>query len=154
MDEFLLDEFLPHRLSVASDGVSRLMVRDHLGPSGLAITEWRLLAVLGRHGLLSPSLVGEYAAMDKVKVSRAATSLVKRGLLRQGRDPHDGRGRLLHLTRKGKTIYTRIAPMAREIETAVSAGLTGTEWKVLHAALGKLVEHTRGLLNDGAPGHE
>ena len=55
----------------------------------------------GRFGTLSPSAVGEATAMDKVKVSRAAASLVARGLLRQTQDPHDGRGRLLRLTRKG-----------------------------------------------------
>ncbi len=83
--------------------------------------------------------------MDKVKVSRAAASLVARGLLRQSQDPDDGRGRLLRLTRKGATTYASIKPMAREIETTLSAGLSRTEWNALHKALAKLVDHVQPL---------
>ena len=43
--------------------------------------------------------------MDKVKVSRAAASLVARGLLRQTQDPRDGRARLLRLTCRGATAH-------------------------------------------------
>ncbi len=84
--------------------------------------------------------------MDKVKVSRAAASLVARGLLRQTQDPDDGRGRLLRLTRKGVTIYTTVGPTARNIEAALASGLTKAEWNTLHKALGKLNEHTRAIL--------
>src|ERR1700748_3038499 len=104
--EFHLDDFLPYRLSVASENVSRLMARRYLDEVGLGIPEWRLLAAVGRHGVLSPTSAGEHTSMDKVKVSRAAASLSGRGLLKQSQDPNDGRGRLLRLTRKGTTIYT------------------------------------------------
>ena len=86
--------------------------------------------------------------MDKVKVSRAAASLVARGLLRQTQDPEDGRGRLLRLTRKGTTVYTGVAPTARDIEAALASGLTKAEWNALHKALGKLSEHARSVLTE------
>jgi DNA-binding MarR family transcriptional regulator len=124
-----------------------MIVRHHLGQSGLGMPEWRLLAAVGRHGVLSPTSAGEETSMDKVKVSRAAASLVGRGLLRQSQDPDDGRGRLLRLTRKGTTIYSGIAPMAEEIEQSLSACLTRAERTVLHKALGKLIEHARNLMN-------
>ena len=143
---FRLEEFLPYRLSVAAEFVSHLMARDHLAQSGLAMSEWRLLAAVGRYSVLSPTAAGERTSMDKVKVSRAAASLVARGLLRQTQDPEDGRGRLLRLTRKGATIYTGIAPTARNIEAALATGLTRTEWNALHKALGKLSDHTRSIL--------
>ena len=111
--------------------------------------EWRLLAAVGRYSVLSPTVAGEQTAMDKVKVSRAAASLVARGLLRQSQDPDDGRGRLLRLTRKGSTTYNEIATTATAIETMLSAGLTKTEWSLLHKALGKLSEHARSLLDTG-----
>ncbi len=85
--------------------------------------------------------------MDKVKVSRAAASLVARGLLRQTQDPEDGRGRLLRLTRKGTTIYTGVASTARSIDATLAVGLTRTELSVLHKALGKLNEHAQSILN-------
>jgi DNA-binding MarR family transcriptional regulator len=149
-EEFRLEDFLPFRLAVASEAVSRLIARQCLGNSGLGIPEWRLLAAVGRFTVLSPTVAGERTSMDKVKVSRAAASLVARGMLRQSQDPDDGRGRLLRLTRKGATTYASIRPMARDIETALSAGLSRTEWNVLHKALAKLVDHAQPLLAGGS----
>ena len=104
-DAFRLEDFLPYKLSVAANRVSRLFARRYSEAYGLTIPEWRVLAMVGRFGTLSPSAVGEWTAMDKVKVSRAAASLVERGLLKQTQDPKDGRGRLLRLTRKGGTVH-------------------------------------------------
>lgn len=110
------------------------------------MAEWRLLAAVGRFGVLSPTAAGEMTAMDKVKVSRAAAGLVARGLLRQAPDPNDGRGRLLRLTRKGSSVHAGVAPTAKEIESVLSTGLSRTEWVALHKSLGKLAEHTQSIL--------
>jgi DNA-binding MarR family transcriptional regulator len=148
-EAFHLDDFLPHRLVVASDAVSRLITRKHLAKAGLALPEWRLLAAVGRSGLLSPTAAGERTAMDKVKVSRAATSLVARGMMRQTKDPNDGRGRLLRLTRKGATLHSELTATAGVIEQALMAGVTKTEWSTLHRTLGKLSSHARSILDNG-----
>ncbi len=58
-EQFRLEEFLPYGLSVASDGVSRMIARHYLGQFGLGMPEWRLLAVVGRHGVLSPTEAGD-----------------------------------------------------------------------------------------------
>ena len=108
--------------------------------------EWRLLAAVGRYGVLSPTAAGEHTSMDKVKVSRAAASLVARGLLRQASNPHDGRGRLLRLTRKGSTAFSGVALTATRIDAALAPGLTRTEWNALHKALAKLAEHAQSML--------
>ncbi len=79
--------------------------------------------------------------MDKVKVSRAAASLVSRGLIRQSQDPSDGRGRLLRLTRKGTNLFGQVVPRARALEDALAEGLSRSEWATLGKALGKLTAH-------------
>jgi DNA-binding MarR family transcriptional regulator len=137
-DGFRLEDFLPYRLSVASSSVSRLFARHYSAAFDLSIPEWRVIAVIGRFGMLSPSAVGEATAMDKVKVSRAAASLVARGVLKQAPDPQDGRGRLLSLTRKGVTIHQGVIPLARELEDSLSQGLSRTEWAALQKALLRL----------------
>ncbi len=147
-EAFRLEDFLPYRLCVAADSVSHLMARRYLAHSDLVMPEWRLLAAVGRFGVLSPTLAGERTSMDKVKVSRAAASLVARGLLKQTRDPADGRGRLLRLTRKGTTIYTGVAPTAEAIEAVLAPGLAKSEWSVLHKALAKLSDHALAVLAD------
>ncbi len=87
-----------------------------------------MLAIVGRFDTLSPSAVGEWTAMDKVKVSRAAASLVARGLLRQTQDPDDGRGRLLRLTRRGVSVHEGMVPLACELEGQLAEGMSRTEW--------------------------
>jgi len=140
---FRLEDFLPYRLSVAASRVSRLFARRYSEAYGLSIPEWRVLAIVGRFDTLSPSAVGEWTAMDKVKVSRAAASLVARGLLRQTQDPRDGRGRLLRLTRRGAGVYEGMVPLACELEGQLAEGLSRTEWSALLKALDKLTSHVR-----------
>jgi DNA-binding MarR family transcriptional regulator len=143
-EAFRLEDFLPYRLSVAANRVSRLFARRYAEAYGLTIPEWRVLAIVGRFGTLSPSAVGEWTAMDKVKVSRAAASLVERGLLRQLPDPRDGRGRLLRLTRKGTTVHQGMVPLAHELEEQLAEGMSRTEWNGLLKALDKLSAHAQG----------
>jgi DNA-binding MarR family transcriptional regulator len=140
-DIFRLEDFLPYRLAVASNRVSRLFTQSYAEQFGLTIPEWRVLAVVGRFETLSPSAVGEATAMDKVKVSRAAASLVARGLLKQSQDPSDGRGRLLRLTRKGVSLHGHVLPQARALEALLSDGLSRNEWVALNKALAKLNAH-------------
>ena len=148
LPDFRLEEFLPYRLSVAANRVSRMFAQRYSQAFGLTIPEWRVLAVVGRFGTISPSSVGEATAMDKVKVSRAAASLVTRGLVKQAQDPHDGRGRLLSLTRKGASVHSGVVPLAKELEGTLSEGLNKQEWAVLNKALVKLTAHVGTL--DGA----
>jgi len=140
-----LEDFLPYRLSVAASRVARLCARRYAEAYGLAIPEWRILAIVGRFGMLSPSAVGECTAMDKVKVSRAAANLVSRGLLRQTQDPADGRGRLLRLTRRGVAVYEGMVPVACELEEQLAEGMTQAEWNLLLRALEKLTTHVEGF---------
>lgn len=140
---FRLEDFLPYRLSVAANRVARLCARRYSESYGLAIPEWRVLAIVGRFGTMSPSAVGEASAMDKVKVSRAAASLVARGLLRQTQDPQDGRGRLLRLTRRGTAVYDGMVPLACELQGQLAECMTRAEWSVLSKALEKLTAHVK-----------
>ncbi len=138
---FDLGQFLPYRLSVATSLVSKLFARHFAERFELTIAEWRILAVLGRVGTCSPTTVGEAAAMDKVKVSRATATMVDKGLLRQSADPNDGRGRLLRLTRKGTALHGRAVPVAQALEAAIAEGMTRAEWGALDKTLVLLIEH-------------
>ena len=111
-----LDGYLPYRLSVASNAVSRLIARAYEDRFGLTIPQWRLMAVLGEHGPLTQQAIGVRTVMDKVTVSRASQGLVKRRLVQ--RAPHDADGRSHHLTlsKAGERLYSEVAPVALEYE--------------------------------------
>jgi DNA-binding MarR family transcriptional regulator len=136
--EFHLASFLPFRLAVVSDCVARVFSDNYVESSDLTIPEWRALAVIAEHQELSPTAVGHHTAMDKVKVSRAAQSLVTKGLLRQSQDPRDGRGRLLRLTRKGAAIHARIVPLATRLESMLFDELSRADMVALNRALSKI----------------
>ncbi|HTW68578.1 MAG TPA: MarR family winged helix-turn-helix transcriptional regulator [Acetobacteraceae bacterium] len=141
--DFRLEDYLPYQLSVAAARVSRLLSHRYASVSGLTIPEWRVLATIARFGTVSPTAVVEWTAMDKVKVSRAAAALVERGLVRQSPDPHDGRSRLLRLTRKGQKAYQRVVPLLREVEASLVEGVGRMQWAALGKSLALLNEHVR-----------
>jgi DNA-binding MarR family transcriptional regulator len=143
--DFRLEEFLPFQLSVAANRVSRLLAQRYCGVFGLTIPEWRVLATIARFGTMTPTAVGEWTAMDKVKVSRAAAGLVERGLLRQSPDPKDGRGRLLRMTRKGESVHQGVVPLARALEASLAEGLGHAQWVTLSKALVRLNAHVQGI---------
>jgi DNA-binding MarR family transcriptional regulator len=143
--DFKLEDFLPYQLSVAANRVSRLFAGRYAGEYGLTIPEWRVLATIARFSPLSPTAVGEWTAMDKVKVCRATAGLVARGLIRQSPDPKDGRGRLLRMTRKGEAVHQRVVPLARMLETTLAEGMGRTQWAALSKALVRLSAQARAI---------
>jgi DNA-binding MarR family transcriptional regulator len=143
--DFRLEEFLPFQLSVTTSRVSRMFAKRYAEELGLSIPEWRVLAVVGRFGTASPSMVSEWAAMDKVKVSRAAATLVARGLLKQTQDPSDGRARLLRLTRKGTGVHQAAIPLARDLEQSLAEGLSRADWATLQRVLLRMSAHVESI---------
>ena len=137
-DGFRLGTFFPYRMSVVIEHLARVFEIRALGSAALTIPEWRILAIVAQHGVLSPTAVGHLTTMDKVKVSRAAQSLAARALVRQTRDPRDGRGRLLRLTRKGTNTYSAIVPLARTLEATLYDSLGRGEQAALDRILTKL----------------
>jgi len=116
---FELTEFLPHRIAVTARRVTRVLSDRYEQAFKLTVTELSVLTVVGQAGKLSPSAIADQTSMDKVRVSRATSVLAGRGLLRQNKDPLDGRGRVLRLTKKGQGIYDNVSAVAREVEAAM-----------------------------------
>jgi DNA-binding MarR family transcriptional regulator len=132
-----LDRFLPFRLSVASNAVSRAIARAYEARFGLKVTEWRLIAVLAEGGLTQQAIV-ERTVLDKVSVSRAAQALVERRLARRDPVPGDARSHLLTLTGEGQRLHADVAPLALSMEASMLGGLTRDEVADLHRLLGRL----------------
>ena len=143
-----LDEYVPYRLSVASNAVSRVISRAYASRFGLKIPEWRLVAVLADHGDLTQQELVARTEMDKVTVSRAVQGLVTRGLAAQHLDPRDGRLRRLRLTAEGVSLHAEIGPAALAMEAEVLAGLTADEVETLKGLLRRMERAANELLPD------
>ena len=75
----MLERFLPYRLSVLSNTVSKGIAALYADRFGITIPEWRALAVLGRFGPVTSAEICSRTAMDKVQVSRAIQRLTASG---------------------------------------------------------------------------
>ena len=70
-----LEHFLPYRLSVLSNRISQDIARLYADRFQLNVTEWRLLAVLGRYpDLTATELVERYRAKSASPVEVTYTS--------------------------------------------------------------------------------
>jgi DNA-binding MarR family transcriptional regulator len=133
-----LERFLPYRLSVLSNRISQEIAGLYARRFSLNVTEWRLLAVLGRFPDLTATELVERTAMDKVAVSRAVASLLAEGRLIRKVDGADRRRTKLRLSAKGYRIYDQVAPLALEYQRGLLAGLSAQERVDLEGLLDRL----------------
>lgn len=136
-----LEHFLPYRLSVLSNRISQDIARLYADRFGLGITEWRVLAVLGRHSDIPAREVAERTAMDKVAVSRAVASLQAAGRIERQVRHDDRRHAMLRLSPAGRAIYDEVAPMALAYQRRLLEGLSPDE----RAALDRLLTRMEAL---------
>ncbi|MFN3463383.1 MAG: MarR family winged helix-turn-helix transcriptional regulator [Terricaulis sp.] len=141
----VLEDFLPYRLSILSNRVSRAIAARYAKTFDLTIPEWRIIAVLGRRPGLTAKEVAEATEMDKVAVSRAVSKLVESKRVVARADREDARRQILSLTTQGESVHARIAPIALASEQKLLASLTAREREHLDALLDRLLEAARGL---------
>jgi DNA-binding MarR family transcriptional regulator len=142
-DKLHLDRFVPYRLSVLSNIVSMSIAQTYEREFGLTIPQWRVLAVLSRYPNLSAVEVAQRAAMDKVAVSRAVQGLVTARRVARALHSDDRRKSVLRLTANGRSVYSRVAPLALGYEKRLLSALSATERRTLERLIGRLMERAR-----------
>ena len=140
-----LEKFLPYRLSVLAQVVSEALHDLYAGPFGLAVTEWRVMAALGRFAPLTASEVGQRIVMDKVAVSRAVARLLNRGLVERAPDRIDRRRAPLKLSARGRAVHARIVPLALHYEARLYEALNAEERRQFDAMNERLFTHAQAL---------
>jgi len=143
-ERLILERFLPYRLSILSNRVSRAIAKRYAKTFNLTIPEWRIIAVLGRRPGLTAKDVAEATEMDKVAVSRAVAKLVAAKRVSADVRDNDGRATSLSLTAQGETLHARIAPIALDAERRLLARLSVNE----RAQFDALVERLLGAARD------
>jgi len=149
-----LAEFLPYRISVAAESVSRAFAARYEAEFGLSIPEWRVMAVLGEGEALSTRQVIARTEMDRVKVSRAVIRLADKGLVARAAPPGDQRARVLRLAPEGEALYRRIAPRAHALQAELAEALSPAEIAALGAVLERLRARARRILGQEDGGQE
>ncbi|HZM33691.1 MAG TPA: MarR family transcriptional regulator [Burkholderiales bacterium] len=148
-----LDQFVSYRLSVLSSAWGAASARFYRKRFGLALREWRVLAVLsGRGGETGTpaSEIVRLTAVEKAGISRALASLERRGLIARAWSDSDGRRSLVALTTNGRALLRRLVPAALARQALLVGALTAVERKTFFTLLGKLERRVAEL--DGASG--
>ena len=135
-----LEHFLPYRLSVLSNRVSQTIAGAYARRFGIGVTEWRVIAVVGRYPGLSANAVAARTAMDKVAVSRAVARLLARALLQREMHGDDRRRSVLQLSEDGYRIYDEVVPLALDCERRLLEQLSEEERATLHALIDRLMQ--------------
>ena len=146
-----LERFLPYRLSVLSNRISGAIAREYSQRFALGVTEWRVMAVLGRYPELSAGEVAQRTAMDKVAVSRAVASLLEAGRLQRDIHGGDRRRSVLRLSPAGHAIYDEVAPLALAFERSLLGEMDAAERALLFRLLDRLDELELRAEADAAP---
>lgn len=115
-DDFHLSSFLPYRLAVLSERVSRRLSVEYGRTHGLAVAEWRVLVHLLRCGAVSIRDIHNCVNLEKPRVSRAVSRLEAEGLVQKTQGDGDGRLVAISLTDAGRTALADIIPAATRIE--------------------------------------
>lgn len=144
-----LERFLPYRLSILSNTISQAIAGVYGDRFNLNVTQWRVIAVLGRYPDLSANELAERTKMDKVAISRAVNDLIAGGRLDRSIDEYDRRRSVLRLSEHGLQVYREIAPLALACEARLKSALTSAEQEALERILDKLATAGVALLLTG-----
>jgi len=144
-----LQVFLPYRLAVVSEAVSRSLAAVYAERFNLSRDEWRVLAALALRNDIKSTELAALTTLDKMQVSRALTRMERDGLLEREPDASDRRNLIVRLLPAGRALYRKIVPMARAREAYLLESLDPQERATLSSALDKLLERARQLQQQG-----
>jgi DNA-binding MarR family transcriptional regulator len=101
------------------------------------------MAVLARYPNVSAVEVAQRTAMDKVAVSRAVQSLVASRRVARSFDKGDRRKSMLRLSAVGRSVYSRVAPLALEYEKRLLNALSSSDRRALDRLIARLMDRAR-----------
>ena len=141
LPDFDLDRFTPYRLAVAAQRTSEELARQYPARFGISIPEWRVLVHLAQSGDVSVRDIEARVAMEKSKVSRAASRLEEAGYIVKSINSTDRRLVRLALTDRGRSLMADLLPIAMAYQRDIEARL-GTMFRDFEAGLERLLSQT------------
>lgn len=138
-----LDEFLSYRLHLVNKLTDKFSSDAYADEFGLPVGEARCLAAIGNFAPLSVMELAARANLNKGQASRAAQSLVDRGLVHKAASISDGRGVVLTLTSPGRALWSRVMALIARRNDEIFGCLSVTQQQQLGRMLDRLIAHAR-----------
>ncbi len=137
--------FIPFRINRLAEEISRDLSTNYADRFGIDIAEWRILATLGMREPRTAQFIAKCTRTHKSKISRAVMRLALAGLIETGPNGETRRETPLKMTKKGRALYEKLAPVVLEYERRLLEGLTNAEINGLVKGLDRL-EKRMGLV--------
>lgn len=132
------------------DGM-RLFFRPILRAHGLTDQNWRIVKVLGEHGAVEMTRIGQEAVIPAASTSRIVTRMEAAGLLRRRAAATDRRRVLVELTPRGVRLHAKVAPLIRETYGAMAAQLDPELLETLNVTVHALNRQIEAALGGSIP---
>ena len=110
-----------------------------LEPVGLRITQFLTLAALNEVGSVRVNALAERLDIERTAMGKMVGFLERDGLARIQASPTDGRSRLIELTRAGRRLHDKAAPLWREAQRQFEQLNGAKEVAALRGALRSMV---------------
>lgn len=133
-----LFRFLTYRILRVHTKLNAQATRFLKESSGLSLSQWRVVAMVGVEKETTLSGIVRLSQMDKGQVSRCVKTLIGDGIITTSSHETDQRRQLLSLTDKGRALYRQTLPNMRRRQAHLMQQLDPEELRVLYAALDKL----------------
>jgi DNA-binding MarR family transcriptional regulator len=111
----------------------------HLAPVGLRITQFLTLAALNEVGSAAVNALAERLDIERTAMGKMVGFLERDGLAKIRSSPTDGRSRLIELTRAGRRLHDKAAPLWREAQRQFEQLNGAKEVAALRGALRSMV---------------
>ncbi len=146
-----LEQLSPVKVVTLANFLSKQFLKGPAQEHGLNVTEWRVLAMLASFPDIAATDICDRTGLEKMTVSLAVASLLKKKIVVRNAHPSDRRRLLLRLTSAGEWIYDAIAPKSHAFVDALLLVLTPTEQALFMSVLLRLEERARELAEPGTP---
>ena len=127
-----------HCLCLAAQRAARTLARrfdEALRPAGLTSGQFSLLMSLNQPRPPSIGAVATLLAMDRTTLTANLKPLERRGLVATAIDPDDRRGRLVLLTKGGRTALRSAVPVWRRVHNEIDRLLSPVDGRAVRNGL-------------------
>ena len=137
-DDLPLRRFVTYRISRVQAKLNAQATRLLRKASGITLTQWRVIALIGAAGQTQSSTLSKEAALDKGLLSRNLKTLIEDGVVLSKTNAGDHRVQILSLTNKGRAIFEKTLPVTRARQAQLRQGLSDEDLRVFHKVLDHL----------------
>jgi DNA-binding MarR family transcriptional regulator len=129
---------LPYLLDMASAHWNARLA-ERLRSVGLSFEQWRLLLVTAERPPMTIRNLSDATLVPHSTIGRWIAAMERQGWLSRSADPDDSRAVRIGITRAGKRLYARTAPLAAEVFEEGVASLSAEDLAQLQGLLHRLL---------------